>query len=206
MSKLKVGNITIESGQISFQQQSSSQQVQQTNLPSHVPQTQLPEQASLTETIDKLPNSNVLWFGGGALAVCAGVVVPMMYPLLPFLAIPIVSLGFFFFGVGVLKIRFKNNKKIETKAKIQHAQQEHKELLLNLLKKKNIEWTFEQIAENIALQQEEILLALKSCIEEQLIEEELNTDTAEWFYVLQKEKNKERQPQSLDERLKNLKS
>ena len=206
MSKLKVGNITIENGQISFQQQSSSQQVQQTGLPSHVPQTQLPEQANLAETIERLPNSNVLWFGGGALSICAGVVVPMIYPLLSLLAIPMLSLGIFLVGVGVLKIRFKNNKTRETKTKIQHAQKEHKELLLNLLKKKNIEWTFEQIEENVALQQQEILLALKSCIEEQLIEEELNTDTAEWFYVLQKEKFKERQPQSLDERLKNLKS
>jgi hypothetical protein len=122
------------------------------------------------------------------------------------MTIPIVCLGFFLFGVGILKSRFKNKKQLETKANIQHAQKEHREILLNLLKQKNIKWTFEKIAENIALKQEKILLALKGCIEEQLIEEELNTDTGEWFYVLQEKKQKEIQPQSLEERLKNLNS
>jgi hypothetical protein len=81
---------------------------------------------------------------------------------------------------------------------------ESKEILLATLQQKDMQWIFEVFKKNLSIPAEELIFALKSCIQEQCVEEELATDSGEWFYVWQASQKITERPKSLDERLQDI--
>ena len=81
---------------------------------------------------------------------------------------------------------------------------ENKSYLLSVLENKSERWTFEKISDETTLSQEELLVTLKACVDEKKVEEELDTDTGDWYYVWQEPQKEIVRPKSLDERLQEM--
>ena len=202
MSKIKVGDITIENGHVSFSQQSTTTTgIQPTSQKTSPPR----KESSLKETMLALPGPSILWFLAAIASPVLGAALWMfMSPLVVIFATPLVFFGLFCFGVAFVK----QSKKVLVEEKHdqqeQKSQEKHKEILLATLQQKDMQWTFEALKKNLSIPAEELIFALKSCIQEQCVEEELDTDSGEWFYVWQAPQKITERPKSLDERLQEI--
>lgn len=202
MSKLKVGDITIENGSISFSQQ------QTTNIePAPPPPTHHTphKESSLKETMASIPGPPILWMGLAIVSPIVGIVVSITFSTFLFLfAMPLVFFGIFSFGVAFVKRSHTQTLEEETIVREQNLLLDSKNKLQTVLKNKGEKWTFEKIADTVDIAQDELLLALKACIDEKQVEEELDTTTGDWYYVWQDPEKEVLRPKSLDERLQEM--
>ena len=152
-----------------------------------------------------LPGPPILWFLVALVSPVLGAALwTFMSPLVVIFAVPLVFFGLFCCGVAFLK---QSNKLLVEEKHDQEEQkslEKHKEILLAALQQKDIKWTFEALKKNLSIPAEELIFALKSCIQEQRVEEELDTDSGEWFYVWQAPGKITERPKSLDERLQEM--
>ena len=200
MSKLKVGDITIENGSISFSQQQTTSI--ETPASHHTPH----EESNLKETMASIPGSPILWIGASIVSPIIGVALWFYAAsLLLILAPPLFFFGMFSAGVALVKRSHTRTTKQKTLMQKKHLLLENKKKVLSTLKNQNERWTFENISEKLDLQQEDLLIALKACVDEKQVEEELDTDTGDWYYVWQESEKKYVRPKSLDERLQEMK-
>ena len=221
MSKMKVGEITIENGKISFSQQSSSQTIQTsttttTTIPhensfAHPVAQQSTDAPSTDELLDKLPSNKVVLYGGGLSLLGIGALLlanPFSLPLFVSLAgVPLVSVGGGACVLGLMK-----GQRQKTKAKIQakedgKVKEENQDKLLAFFRGNERQWKFEELEKENILETEALLITLKILVDENRIIEDMDTSTGEWFYIINKEHKKEStQPQTLEDRLKNMRS
>ena len=202
MSKLKVGDITIENGSISFSQH------QTTNTTPPLPQetTQKSQQESnLKETMANIPGPPILWVGISILSpVIAAALLMLAGSLFYIFTIPLVFFSIFSVGVAFVKKSQAKGLEQQEKEHKQNVSLENKSKLLSVLENKSETWTFEKISDATKLSQEDLLLALKACVDEKQVEEELDTTTGDWYYVWQEPQKEIVRPKSLDERLQEM--
>ena len=218
MSKIKVGDITIENGSISysqsmtvnngsmsFTQSSSSQQIQH-SASSHttIPNATAPVQKNNGDTLlNQLPSNKWLYVGGGFASIVVGVIA------LPFsfIGVPFVGTGIGLLVLGLIKTLQTNKQKSLTDKKDAEMGKENEQTLLNFFEQNNKNWMFEELEKNNVLPVEPLLLTLKVLVDDGQVIEDMNEETGEWFYHLNNEHKKESdQPLSLENRLKNMRS
>ena len=202
MSKLKVGDITIENGSVSFSQQQTTN-IEPTPPPSHhTPH----KESSLKETMASIPGPPILWIGLAILSPIIGLSFSIfLSSLLLIFAAPFVFFGIFSLGVAFVKRSHAQKLDQKTRTQEQNLILDNKNKVLSILENKREKWTFEKITDTVELSQEELLIALKACVDEKQVEEELDTDTGDWYYVWQEPEKKNLRPKSLDERLQDIK-
>lgn len=202
MSKLKVGDITIENGSISFSQHQSTNTEP---APVSRPHTTHKE-SNLKETMAKMPGPPFLWVGAAILSSVIGVALwSFVRSLILIFAPPLVFFGIFSLGVAFVKRTHAQNLERETQKNEQNLVQEQKAKILAVLENKSEQWTFEKLCTTLELPQEDLLIALKACVDEKQVEEELDTNTGDWYYVWQEPEKQHLRPRSLDERLRDIK-
>jgi len=207
MAKLKVGDITIENGSISFSQHQTTN-ILTTNtepVPTAPSQHTPHKESNLKETMVKIPGSPLLWVGLAILSPAIALIVSITFgTFLLVFAMPFVFFGIFSIGVAFVKRAHAQTLKKKALVHEQNLLLDSKSKLQSVLEKEGEKWTFEKIADKIELSQEELLLALKACIDEKRVEEELDTNTGDWYYVWQEPEKEVLRPKSLDERLQEM--
>ena len=202
MSKLKVGDITIENGSISFSQHQTTQTTH--SHPQEI--AQKPQQeSSLKETMANIPGSPFLWTGTAIVSpvIGAGILV-FANPFFKIHAVPLIFFGILSFGVVFVKKSHTKTLAQKAKTHKQNLLLEHKNTLRSVLKNNSEAWTFEKLSDETKLSQEDLLLALKAYVDEKQVEEELDTTTGDWYYVWQEPQKELVRPKSLDERLQEI--
>lgn len=153
----------------------------------------------------QLPGSPILWIGAGLISPIIGLFVSITFStILVIFAAPLVFFGIFSFGVAFVK--HSHTKQVEDKiqSREQNLLLDNKNTLLRILENKSETWTFEKLSDVTKLSQEDLLIALKACVDEKQVEEELDTSTGDWYYVWQEPQKELVRPKSLDERLQEI--
>ena len=223
MSKLRIGQIIIENGNITFQQQSSTEfQSSQTDFHSvqsfqsiqssystvHQPTVQnSTEKPTLRSIASLVGGSPSLWITIGFISLTGGIILTALF-LLNILSVfaflpctPLLGLGVSSIAMGIIKSIVAKRVHVE-KAQIDDAaQSEDKAKILSLLTGET-EWTFEKIEERMDLPTKDLLVLIKKLMDQGQIVEELNEKTGNWFYVLGDASKKLETPQTIEERLR----
>ena len=204
MSKLKVGDITIENGSISF----SQHQTTNSSLPqsSPTPQPEPSKESSLKETMANVPGTPILWTGAAIVSPLIGSGILLFADsLFLIFAVPLLFFGFFCLGIAFVKKSQAQRLEQKEEEHKHNVSLENKSNLLSVLENKSEKWTFEKLSDETTLSQEDLLLALKACVDDKQVEEELDTTTGDWYYVWQEPQKEIVRPKSLDERLQEMK-
>ena len=154
----------------------------------------------------RIPGPPIVWVGAAVLSTIIGTALwSFISSLILIFAPPLVFFGIFSLGVAFVKRTHAQNVEKKSQEGEQHLVQEQRAKILSVLKNKSEQWTFEKLSTTLELPQEDLLIALKACIDEKQVEEELDTTTGDWYYVWQEPEKQHLRPRSLDERLRDMK-
>ena len=221
MSKLKVGDITIENGSISFSNHSSSQSVQTSTQQSMgsfgQPHSAVPPQQfqkidsthnSSEDLISKIPDNKALLFGiGGVFTAVGASVLYFTQGVISLVAFPLLSIGIGGFILSFVKGRYQAKKLAIQDEKDSKIKKQNEEAVLEFFRKNDQQWTVEDIDSKKLMSSENLLITLKLLVDTQRLIEDMDPQTGNWFLILNKEHKKESaQSLTLEERLNNMRS
>lgn len=183
MSKVKVGDIVIEGGKISIGGKVVIEQGGASPSPPPMPLS-VPEETenSTLAFIERLPLGSRPLIGigiGVALLGLLGSFLPAD-PFLPFIGrIPLFVMGLGTVAIGVVKRRLVT----EGKRSPEKLLQARITRLKPILAERSPENTIERIVSRVRMTEEAVVETLIEMQKRGMIEEELNLDTGEWYYV-----------------------